>query len=457
MSRLRFTALGGALEIGANSYHLEIDGVPLLLDTGMHPKKNGKDALPLFDAVSERPVEAILLSHCHLDHIGALPEALKRNPHAAVYLSEPSAQLAPRMLGNMASVLRHQFKQGGVSPVYGFTEVDMLSQLLEAERFGLPFGVRRGLGGDPGPIEAVFHHAGHIVGASGIELRTDNFRYFYTGDTCAADQDIIPGAYYPDGPFDVLHMECTTAGDDTAELHDRKRETEAFAKAVREVLNREGVVLVPAFALGRTQELLKVIHGLFESGDIPKVPIWISGLGRVVSQIYDDTRFQSTRKDPGFRLASIGYHVLERDDVQAQRVPKEPCILLATSGMLHPHTPSNLLVRTVLTDPKNAIFFVGYCDPEAPGYKILTAKPGDQIQLEEGGPSYEAKAQIARFHFTAHSVRSDLLKMVERTQPKKIVLIHGGKRSLAWMQAALQGISRAPEILVPEPGVSYEL
>ena len=457
MNHLRFTALGGALEIGANSYHVEIDGVPLLLDTGMHPKKNGRDALPLFDAVSERPVEAILLSHCHLDHLGALPEAMKRNPHAGVYLSEPSALLAPRMLGNMASVLRHQFRQGGPSPVYGFTEVDMLAQLLEGERFAKPFAIRRGLGGDKGPIEAVFHHAGHIIGAAGIELRTNDFRFFYTGDTCAADQDIIPGAYYPEGPFDVLHMECTTAGDDTAELHSRAKETESFATAVREVLQREGVVLIPAFALGRTQEMLKIIHALIESGDIPKVPIFISGLGRAVAQVYDDTRFQSTRKDPAFRLASINYHVLERNDVQAQRPPKDPCIILATSGMIHPHTPSNLLVRSILPNPKNGIFFVGYCDTEAPGYRVLNAKPGDEVQLEDGGPTYTARAQIARFHFSAHSVRGDLLKMVERMRPKKIILIHGGKRSLSWMQNALQGFAHCPEILVPEPGVSYEM
>lgn len=457
MSRLRFTALGGALEIGANSYHLELDGIPLLFDSGMHPKKSGKDALPLFGAVEGRPVEAILLSHCHLDHLGALPEALKRNPHAAVYLTEPAAALAPKMLGNMASVLRHQFRQGGPSPVYGFTEVEMLSQLLEEQRFAKPFSIRRGLGGDEGPLEAVFHHAGHIVGAAGIELRTDNFRFFYTGDTCAADQDIIPGAYYPEGPFDILHMECTTAGDDQAEHHHRKNEIEAFAKASQKVLLQEGIVLVPAFALGRTQELLRVIYALIGSGDLPKVPIYISGLGRVICQIYDDTRYQSTRKEPSFRLSQIGYHVLEREDVQAQRPPKGPCIVLATSGMMHPYTPSNLLVRSILPDPKSAIFFVGYCDPDAPGYRVLNARQGDLIQLEDGGDSYEVKAQIARFHFSAHSTRTDLLKMVERTRPKKIILIHGGKRSLAWMQNTLKSLENPPEVLVPEPGVPYEL
>lgn len=454
---LRFTALGGAGEIGANSYHLVWGGFPLLLDAGMHPKKTGAEAFPLFDAVAHTPAEAILVSHCHLDHLGALPEALNRNPHAAIYLTPPSAQLAPKMLGNMANLMRMQLRQGGAKPTFGFDEVEMLEQLLDLAPFGSSLGLRQGLGGEPGPLRATFHHAGHIAGAAGIELRLDNKRFFYTGDTCAADQHLVPGAYYPDGPIDVLHMECTAGADEIGDTRDRAAEIESFTLAVRQVLQREGLVLIPAFALGRTQEMLKLLHQLQASGDLPQVPIYISGLGRAVSQIYDATRFVSTRLDPSFRLANINATVLDREQLIAQRPPPRPCIVLATSGMMHPETPSNLLARVVLPNPKDAIFFVGYCDVDAPGFRVLQAAPGDAVQLEDGGPSYEARAEIRRFHFSAHSRRSELVKMAEKMRPKRVILVHGGRRSLAWMRDALASLPEPPEILVPEPGVPYEI
>jgi Cft2 family RNA processing exonuclease len=456
-TRLRFTALGGAGEIGANSYHLELGAFPLLLDAGMHPKKQGTDSLPLFASVEGRPVEAVLISHCHLDHVGALPEALNRNPHAAIYMTPPSAQLAPKMLGNMANLMRLQLRQGGPKPTFGFDEVEMLDQLIDTVPFGASIGLRHGLGGDPGPVRALFHHAGHIAGAAGIELRWEGHSWFYTGDTCAADQHLVPGAYYPSGPVDVLHMECTAGADEEGDQRDREQEVERFTERVNRVLLRGGLVLIPAFALGRTQEMLKLLYDLQGRGDLARVPIHISGLGKAVSQIYDATRMVSTRLDPSFRLASMNCPVLERDHLLSGRAPERPCIVLATSGMMHEETPSNLLARVVLPNPKDAIFFVGYCDPDAPGARVLQANSGDKVALDAGGLLYDVRAEIARFHFSAHSRRSDLVRMAEKMRPRRVVLIHGGRRSLSWMREALLNLPHPPEILVPEPGLPYEI
>jgi Cft2 family RNA processing exonuclease len=424
--------LGGGQEIGANSYLLHSQGHDVLLDCGVHPKKDGMEALPDFSLLDRSPDSAII-SHGHVDHCGALPRFLHQFPASKPYATKATVSIMDRMLHNSVSVMGMLAKERNIQgyPLYTHEDVDYAIRRSTGFEYGYQFALDAG-----GTVVASLHPAGHVLGGASVLLRTPGHTIFYTGDICAADQELIAGHVPLDESIDVhtLIIECTYGAD--ADAGDKRYEDEIvrFAQGITRVIERGGVVLVPSFALGRTQELLNIIARLQESGLVPWVPVMASGLGRAIYEVYHSYA-DHLRPGADFRPLSqfkrIG-DVWNRKN--AQELLRKPAIVVATSGMMIENTPSALIAQEMVQHKEHGIFFVGYLDPDSLGYRLLHAEPDTELQFQLNMPQVKVVLDtVETFYFSAHAPREALRDVITRVRPHNLIFVHGDPDAVAWM------------------------
>jgi Cft2 family RNA processing exonuclease len=464
MPPFTFTNLTGALEIGANCYSVEAAGRRILLDAGYHPKKSGPDGLPRLDLVKDDSFDAIVLSHAHQDHIGSLPVAMRRHPRAPVFMTEATRLLGGVMLHNSVNVMHAEQASGSeVAPLFSHREVDAGSRRWMARplhhRFDLS-GERVGPGG-VADVTIEFSDAGHILGSVGTLIRSGGRTFFYAGDVQFEDQTISQGATFPgfaDERCDVMIMESTYGGRPTPDGFTRAREEERLAQAIEAVFARGGCVLMPLFALGKTQEFLALFHGLRARGRLRRdCPIYIGGLGAKLAEIYDRLARKTPRLQPQLDLLNdVAPFVVSGKNVADLRV-RPGRIFALSSGMMVEKTLSNVFARQVLGRPENAIFFVGYSDPSSPAAMLRAAGTGGRVSLAPDHPAETIRCQIESFSFSAHATRETIRAYVKRAKPRKLIFIHGEPASCEWLANAAREDLPDTEVLSPAPGVRTEL
>ena len=452
---IKFLPVSTTHEIGDASYLLSLNGTTVLLDTGLNPRRDGIDSLPDYSTVRDHEVDAILVSHCHLDHLGALPTAHSYFPQASVLMSEASLALAPAMLHHTASVMKRQHREGAALPLYGHDDIELISHLFQGVKPETDFHVFNLKKWETG-LSVHFYDAGHILGASGILFKSHAGTVFYTGDTSAQDQEILPGAVYPETRIDVLIMETTLGADPTAEEKTRKAEEHRFAKSISKVIDQLGSVLIPAFSLGRTQEMLALLSRLRDQSQIPDVDIYSAGFGEVVTDLYDHTARYTRRRDPDLRLRELDVRPLPPGDVRKGSHLRRPSIILVSSGMMAANTLSYKLAEVMLSDPRHGIFFVGFIAPDVPGYHVRNATQGQTLKLTPTSPEISVKCQIEKFHFSAHSHRGHLLDIVEKLRPRQVILVHGERGAAGWMRETIKQHFPNTDIHIGEKGVEIE-
>lgn len=440
-----FTVLGGGQEIGANSYLLQIDGVSLLLDAGLHPKKYGQESLPEYERIPGE-LEAIFISHAHLDHVGSLPLVNRTQPQAPIFATLPTKEIALRMLHNTVTVMNIFREEKGLLEYPLFKHKDLWP--LKGEIIGLEFsplagsrlcgrrehGERLRLRGN---IRAHFVRSGHVLGAAGLVIQQGGRNFYYTGDISLKDQALIPGAAVLEGKIDTLILECTYANDPGYYSRNRHQEIENFAGEAARILSAGGCILIPAFALGKTQELLFIIYSLMRRGRIPSVPLYISGLGKSITEIYQDHRRYLR---PHVSMLSLElFSVLGfLDDLSVETLLSKPCVIVATNGMMVENTPSARIARFMVQEERHGIFFCGYIDPDTLGYRVFHSQAGEGLAFSPEGEAVTVRnPNIKRFYLSSHADRSELLELVRELQPRIIILVHGEKEGLEFMQGEL--------------------
>lgn len=459
---MRFTNHTRRAEIGANCYSLETAGKRIVLDCGMHPRLEGLEGLPDLEALADDSVDAILLSHAHQDHLGAIPVLMRRQPRAPLFATDATRQVSDVMLHNSVNVmLRIREEQGVASyPLFTHREADGVIKRCQPvplrQRWSLE-GERLGAR-EEAPLSFEFYDAGHILGSAGVLVRSEGRTFFYTGDVNFDDQTLSAAARFPQEPLDVLVLE-TTRGDSPVEPgFTRACEEARFAEALRGVLARGGAVLVPVFALGKTQEVLAMLAGMQSRGVIPRgLPVYIGGLSAKLTELYDKLAGQTFRRDPCLQLLdTVAPFVVGGADIET--IPVKPGRIYAlTSGMMTENTLSNLFASRFITDPANSLFFVGYADPNSPGGKIRHAKPGDLVQLDARHPAQKMECALEDFDFSAHASRERIRAWVNEVAPKKIVLVHGDAPALEWFRQTLSADLPGSEVIVSMPGEPLEL
>ncbi len=450
---MHLTNLTLANEIGANSYLLETAGGNLLIDSGMNPKAEGGDALPDFRAAGDRDVQSILVSHAHLDHSGSIPVAMRHFPGAPVFMTELTARLVDAMLHNSVNVMTSQRDEKGIQdyPFFSHGEVDDAVDKWIETRVGRASEVLPG-------VHVEWFDAGHIPGSAGIGLRSGGKSLFYTGDVQFEDQCFCRGADFPERPVDVLLMETTRGATDRATHFTRSAEIERFAAVVRETFAAGGSVLVPVFALGKTQELLLMLHEAKESGLIPAdAPVHLGGLGTKLTQIIDRFRGDIRRRRPELDLLrDTGVKLRSRKKRGPLQI--EPGGIYAlSSGMLMENTTSNEFASRFIDKTANSICFVGYSDPESPAGALLATEPGGDVVLDHRRPPVPLNCRVEKFDFSGHATREQLLEYACRLRPATVVLVHGDGDALDWFQAGLARDLPETQVVIPPPGERVEL
>jgi Cft2 family RNA processing exonuclease len=460
IDRLAVTPLGAARGIGASCFRVQIGPYEIVMDAGTRPK--GSDPLPAFELL-ERP-DLILITHSHLDHIGALPIFHRDFPDVPMICTHGTREIAHVMLTDGLKVQAAQQRrtlvgfpdeksaprqrQGNEDFGQVFTDRDLDRTLfeLQTQPVGVDFFPLPGL-------KVRFIHAGHIVGAACIYLEYGDRSLLYTGDYNTTSSRTAEGLKLASLPTADILITESTYGSDT---HPSRRTQESdLIDSIVEIVRAGGNVLLPAFALGRAQEIILALRtsATFHSAN---VPVYIDGLVREITDLFQErlellpaavqnfaknqSPFFSEKSSP--RIISIG-SAKERPLAMAH-----PSVIIASSGMLTGGA-SIYYAKTLLARENAAVFISGYTDEESPGRLLQSLAPGSEIELD--GTQLTVRAKIQRFSLSAHADRVGITQVIHRVNPQHLILIHGS-------QSALHELSRAGDlrekywIHIPEVG-----
>jgi Cft2 family RNA processing exonuclease len=452
---MKLTDLNREGGIGSNSLLLQLGDLRILVDCGLHPKLPGRRGTPDLAALRGKRLDLIILTHCHLDHLGSLPVVMREHPDTPVVMTQPSRMLAERMLHNSANVMLRQRDDDNIKdyPLFTHEEIERVAPRFTA----LPFGVAKKIRGLKDEVELILHPAGHVAGAAGVELHYKQRAIFITGDVLFENQRILPGAQFPAGHFDTVIME-TTRGT-TARVPGRSRagEMARLIASINDTLARGGSFLLPVFALGRMQEILTILHDARKFHRLNDCPIFASGLGLDLADYFDEI----SRKTRHLQFSKASIRELKLKPLPRQlkpgEDPKQKALYLVSSGMMVERTPSYTLASGLLGHARNTIGFVGYCDPDTPGGKLLAAQPGDDFLFETAHVKSKVKAKIERFHLSGHADREELLEFAVQATPRSIILTHGDQPARDWFAAQLATKAPGSKVIDPVPGKEYQV
>src|SRR5437867_377909 len=458
---LRILNLNPATDIGASAWFVELDGHRLLMDAGTHPKREGRDSLPLYRFIQKEDLDAMAITHCHHDHVGSLPVALRHFPKAHVLMTELSYFLIERVLHNSVNVMTRQRDDLGIKeyPLYSHDEVDEIAAVFQGFRYNREIewaAYHKTRDGAVAPT-LQFYDAGHALGSAGLMVRAQKETLFYTGDVCFRDQTILRGARFDDVKADVLIMQTTRGNRAVPSDSLREAEVGRLTAALDRVLKRRGCVLIPTFALGRTQEILALLALLMKAGKVRPQPIYIGGLGRVFTAIYDLEAHRANRNHSNLKLTeALNLAVMEPGQVDKMRLSGGRIFVL-TAGMMSEHTAAHDLAARMIGDERQAIFFVGYADPDTPGGRLKAAKPGETFLFSASAGEVTRHCEVQDFDLTAHANRDELLDFVGEVSPRVVLLGHGEEDSRNWFEDQIR--TRYPKIKViqPMPGKAVEV
>jgi Cft2 family RNA processing exonuclease len=457
---VNITNLNPDTDIGASAWLVEIDDHRILLDAGMHPKREGREAMPRFGKLGHADVDAIAISHCHHDHVGALPMACRQFPKAHVLMTELSYLIVERVLHNSVNVMTRQRDELGIReyPLYTHDEVDDIAAFFQGFKYNreIEWGAFNKLrAGVPSPT-LEFFDAGHTLGSSGILIRGKKETLFYTGDVCFHDQTILKSARFEDVKADVLIMETTRGNRAMPSGCTRETEIDRLVAAIQDATKKKGCVMIPSFALGRTQEILALLALLMREGKLKKQPIYIGGLGRVFTELYDIEAHRTHRSHTNLQLnEALQLIVLEKGQSESMKLSGGK-IFVITAGMMSENTAAHTLAARMAGDERQSIFFVGYADPDSPAGRLKAAKQGETFVFSPSAGRVTKTCDVQDFDLTAHANREDLLEFVGRVSPRTILLGHGDETARAWFEAQIH--LRWPKIKVfqPQPGKPVE-
>ena len=438
--------LGGAGGVGATCHLVTLGGRRFLVDAGV--RMDSADRLPDLAALDGVALDAILITHAHADHIGALPLVADRFPATPIYATPATMRLMEVMLSDAVRVMARRAAEELELPLY---DEGLVAAALHRLRPLAPGA--QSLPELPGIVVHV-QRAGHIAGAASLGFEAGDGRLVISGDVSVTPQRTILGAAVP-APRrpDLLVLESTYG----ARLHpNRAQEERRLAEAVAEVIARGGHCLIPAFALGRAQEVMLILRAAQRDGHIPAFPIAVDGLVRAVCAAY--AAFPDALSPALRRHLLNGGKPFFGGTVQPVETPQQrerllagpPAAIIASSGMLT-GGPSVWYAERLAGDARSAIFFSGYLDDEAPGRRLLDLAdaPPEARWLTLNGREVAVACQVGRYSLSAHADGDELAGLVRALQPGTVALVHGDAEARAALAARLSALVT---VLTPRDG-----
>ena len=454
MPQFSLSLLGGADEIGANCCYLNLDGTGVIIDAGLHPRKRDADCFPAVESIGDLPADLVILTHAHTDHVGALPYLLHHVPHLRIVATRPTADLLGIMLKNTMKLLRVQTPVGvdlADLSHYNTETLDTIAAMTEFYPYLEPFDATGQLAVHH--VAGGFHDAGHILGSAGVALECAGFRIFHTGDCCFGRQMLLTGAKFPRTHADVLIVECTNGAD--VNPIPREEQTAQFVRFINSISNANGSVLIPCFALGKTQEILTLLHELMHKGRIPRMPIYSGGMSRAISAVYDRNCYLPGRAEPGFEISDIPQIPLNETTLDEAQFLKTPSVVVASSGMMNTGTTSHRLAAESFWRRNFGIAFVGWQEPSSPGFAALHSTENQPFDF--GGRSVKRVCSIGKMRFSAHAEQAAMMEFITDVKPKTLVLMHGEPDACNAVAAATLEMLPHTRVIIPRKGAFYRL
>jgi uncharacterized protein len=454
---MNITFLGGGNEIGASSAIVELGSARILIDCGI--RMSGEHRLPDLAAIRQThggQLDAVLLTHAHMDHSGALPVLHQHFPGVPVYATAPTRGLVEVLLRDSINIMRARAESEQELPLYSQPAVESLLEKMIPTPFGSPMEIGRT------GVTATWFPAGHILGASSIGIegveQGRSIRVLFSGDIAVADQLTVPGML-PPAAFrpDVLVIEATY-GD---RMHSpREIEEQRLIETVAGVIEQRGKLLIPAFAIGRAQEVILMLLKQFRSKRMASFPVWIDGMVKTVCGVYSQfpahqtpysRRLIEKHGNPFFNIVDEIRQVTspaEREKV----LSGDPCVIIASSGMLTGGA-SAFYARHLVNDERNGIAITGYQDEESPGRQLLALAQSETREASIAGKTLEVKCGVEKYALSAHADCNEIAGLIEAINPREVVLVHGEGQSRESLRDLLrkQG-SRYRPIHLPRTG-----
>ncbi|MFZ3150167.1 MAG: MBL fold metallo-hydrolase [Anaerolineaceae bacterium] len=465
---MKLQVLGAAQTVTGSMHLLEVNGHKLLLDCGMFQGKRADTyQVNLHFPFDPKDIEAVILSHAHIDHSGNLPNLVKQGFSGPIYTTNASMDLADIMLRDSGHIQewdvkyvnKKRRKQGlpAMEPLY--TQQDALETLplfrsvWYQQRF------------EPIPgVTARLQDAGHILGSASIVLDVqengNTQRLWFSGDIGRYDMPILQDPVLPQGA-DYLMMECTY-GD-----KQHKSQDDAFEE-LRDTINRTvrrgGKIIIPAFAVGRTQTLCYYLSDAIENGDIPNIPVVIdsplavnaSDLYRKHSECFDEEtwRFIAEHRSPALDFDNL-YFTRSVDESKALNEYNEPMLIISASGMAENGRILHHLANNI-EDGRNTIVIISWQSPNTLGRRLAE----QEHKVHIFGDEYYRKAEVVTIGgLSAHAGQDGLVEYVlsSRETLKKIIFVHGEEKAFTALTGRLKEHSDMPEIAYPQKGEVFEL
>jgi Cft2 family RNA processing exonuclease len=253
-------------------------------------------------------------------------------------------------------------------------------------------------------------------------------------------------------------METTRGDSPVREGMTRRTEEERFLTTLQSAIDSDAPVLIPVFALGKTQELLALLYEAKKRGALRGgFGLFVGGLSAKITGVTDRLRGRAPRQHGDLKLAEcLPMEVVGGRDI-AQVAVKPRTVYAISSGMMTENTLSNILAPKILENPEAHCMFVGYSDPKSPAGRLRAAKDGDEILLDPRQRPVRRRCKLDEFTLSAHSTREGLLAYVQRVQPKKLLLVHGDPPAVAWFAREVPKVCPRTEVVIPAPGVPVEL
>ncbi len=410
---MEFQFLGGASEIGSLGLVVRDQGRTLLFDYGLTPSDP-----PSYPRPAPMNVDAVFLSHAHLDHSGMLP-ILTRLPHARLVTTPVTAAVTQLLTRDALKVARLE----GYLPPYDPSDIQAMDsrfQLVERK------GTYRHKG-----LEVDLTPAGHIPGATMFLYRGAK-DVLFTGDLQTIPTHLVPGA--EPVTCDVLVMEATYAGRDHPDRHETERR---FRDKVAETVERGGQAIVPAFAVGRAQE---VLMSLASSG----FEVWLDGMARAVNDIYKAAP-EYLADGRRFRRALDGVHTV-RTPPERRQALRDADVIVTTGGMLD-GGPVLFYLGERYKDAKCSILLTGFQVDGSNGRQLL-----DKGTLTIDEVTIRPECEVMKFDFSAHAGHSELVKLVRKTEAREVILMHGDQR-----EKLAEALGHEVKVQMPLNGHRFEV
>ncbi len=427
---LYVTFLGAAREVGRSSILLTTDESSVLLDCGI--SVGGKDPFPRFDLSSFDidELDAVVITHAHLDHSGALPLLFKYGYRGPVYLTRPTRDLMMLLLYDYINLSQ----RSGLTPFFSWRDVVNLMNHTVTLEYAETVDISP-------DIKLTLYNAGHILGSSLAHLNIESAKHnvLYTGDMRFRDTKLLDKAVRKFPRVETLIVECTYCGENDV-LPSLRDAEESLFSVIRETTSRGGKVLIPALAVGRAQEVMLSLVDGFSSGELPDIPVYLDGM------IYDSTAIHSAYPD---QLSSyVRDSVFKRDrdpftdphfnfigssEERPDVTKGGPAVVIAPSGMLT-GGPSVDYLRLLAPDPENTVVLVSYQAEGTLGRKLREGVREIRVQNEEGEyVRVEVRAQVKVIEgFSAHADKVQLLTYLGTIEPRphRVFLVHGEEEKI---------------------------